>query len=272
MRRSISILFALAVVLNAAPLAAQTPQDAVVTVVDQGYYLGPGVRIDEDRVSDLVAEAANTGALLSIVVLVDDPAGGATSFATGVLTRLGAGTVLVLTETGSVGYDTVEFDRSVVEAALDRADQIGGSDIDYLTTIVSELTGAPVAVPTPVATTVPAPTTAVSQAAETSTEGGGGSGLLIFLVILVGGGLFVWFLMRRSRKAASARAQGDMASARKEIQAQLDTMANDILAMSDRVSVVGDDRAQAYFEAGSQTYAQATDELEGVKNVAQLEG
>ncbi|MEE8330921.1 MAG: hypothetical protein V3R84_04040 [Acidimicrobiia bacterium] len=256
-RRLLSLIGAL--MLVAAPAAAQTTIDAAVAVSEEGYYLGPGTNISESRVSDLVSGARDRGFRLSLVVLDESPGGGPTTFAGGVLDAIGGpATVIVLTEDGFVGYETVdEFDRADVEAALNAADAAGGSDLAYLTNVVETLTGA----------AAPAPTQAPGPSSSSS---GGGSGLWILLIIVLGFVAIAWFVMRKSKKASVARSEGDIQEARNEIRSQLDSMANDILDLADRVRL-GAPKAVAFFEEGSGVYEKASEEFEKATTLAQLE-
>jgi hypothetical protein len=256
MTRRLLVLVSI-LMLTAAPAAAQTTIDAAVAVSEQGYYLGPGTSISESGVSDLVSEARNTGSRLSIVVLETSPGGGPTTYAGAVLDAIGGpGTVVVITEDGFIGYETEgEFERSELEAALDTADAAGGSDLTYLSNFVGALTGV---------ASAPMPTPAPAS------SGGGGSGWLVLLLVVVGFVAVVWFVMRRARKGADARREGDIRSARVEIQKQLDSMANDILDLADRVRL-GTPQAQQYFAAGSDVYEKASEEFDAATTLQQLE-
>ena len=247
-------------VMVAGPLQAQTTIDAAVAVSEQGYYLGPDTDISESGVSDLVSEARNEGFRLSIVVLDESPGGGPTTFAGAVLDAIGSpGTVIVLTEDGLVGYETEgEFDRAEVEAAFDAADAAGGSDAVYLTNLVNALTGK---VPAEAQQPVPP---------DSASGGGGGGGLTILLLIVGGGVLVVWLAMRSSKKASRKRAEGDVASARTEIQAQLNSMANDILDLESSARL-GGDKAVEYFEAGASVYEKASEQFDKAATLDQLE-
>lgn len=260
-RRLLSLVAVL--VLVAAPASAQTTIDAAVAVSEEGFYLGPGTSISESRVSDLVSGARDRGFRLSLVVLDESPAGGPTTFAGGIVDAIGGpATVIVLTEDGFVGYETVgEFDRADVEAALNAADAAGGSDLTYLTNVVEALTGATAPVPAPTQAPAPVPAPASS---------GGGSGLWILLIFVGGFIAIAWFVMRKSKKASEARAEGDVQGARTEIQSQLNSMANDILDLADRVRL-GGPKAVAFFEAGSGVYEKASEEFEKATTFAQLE-
>jgi hypothetical protein len=256
MTRRIAIIVGTFVALVAAPASAQTTIDAAVAVSEQGYYVDPGADISESRVSDLVTEARNAGYRLSIVVLEEEPSGGATTFAGAVFDAVGGpATIIVLTEDGFVGYETEgEFERSEVEAALDAADAAGGDDVTYLGNVVGSLLGAP----------QPAPQPAPAQG------GGGGGGLWVLVIIVAVIVGVAWLAMRRSKKAADARAAGDIAGARKEIQAQLDSMANDILDLESSARL-GGAQAVEYFEAGADVYQQASEQFEKAQTLPQLE-
>jgi hypothetical protein len=248
-KRSIGLSVFLVTVL-ATPLAAQSPSDAVSDVLEQGYYLGPGTDISESAVSDVVASARNNGSRFIAVVLSEEPPGGSTTFAGGVLDAVGSGTVFVITEDGFVGYETNEYPRDEVEAALDAADAEGGSDITYLENFADALTG---------------------DGGSGAGSGGGGVGWIILILIVVAGVALVWFLVRRSSKASERRAESDVVSARSEIQAQLDSMANDILELADRVRLEGSRQAQEHYEEASAVFSRAVEELERAKTIAQLE-
>lgn len=245
MRRLIPLIVLL--MLVSAPARAQTPDDAATAVGLQGYYLGPGTSTSEARVGALVAEARNAGLRLSIVILAEDPPGGATTFAGAVLDRVGSGTVVVLTERGSVGYETDEIERSKVESALDSADEKGGDDLTYLSSVVAALTGA-----------------------SPATSGGGSGAWVLLLIVALLVGLVV-VAVRRSTKAAKVRGAGDLENARSEIKAQLDSMANDILDLSDRVKLAGSADAVRYFTFGSEAYSSATDEFDKARSLTELE-
>jgi hypothetical protein len=251
-KRSIGLAVLLTAIL-AAPAAAQAPSDAMDDVLEQGYYLGPGTDISESGVSDVVSSARNGGSRFIVVVLSEEPPGGSTTFAGGVLDAVGSGTVFVITEDGFVGYETNEFPRDEVEAALDAADARGGDDITYLENFAGALTG--------------------DSAPDAAGDSGGGSGAgwIVLILIVVGGVGLVWFLVRRSSKASKRRAESDIASARSEIQAQLDSMANDIIELADRVRLEGSQQAKDHYEEASAVFTKAVEELERAETIAQLE-
>ena len=64
---------------------------------------------------------------------------------------------------------------------------------------------------------------------------------------------------RRAKKSASSAADVRMADARKQVQAQIDALANDILDLEDEVRMAEDPRADRFFEDASETYGRIGD-------------
>ncbi len=255
------ILVLLAVVLAssipASTALAADPEDALPDLQAQGYYVEPGARsISLPGLEDVVAGTRNAGSRFMVAILDEEPPGGPTTFADAVLDGIGEGTIIVLTRGDQVGVASTEFDRGELDAALDQADARGGDDLTYVDTfagsLASILSGSGVS-PAPQPTTAPA---------EPAGEGGGGGGLLVLLLIVGGLILVVVFVVRRSNKRSEERAAADVASARAEIQKQLDAMANDILELSDTISVADNEQASELFQAATATYNTTTEEFE----------
>ena len=120
MKRHLPLLraaLAALLVATAAPAAAQaTPAEAAEVAADQGYYIEPGVPADEASVSDTVRAVRDSGDEFYVILLLDDPPGGATTFAGSVLSRIGSGTVLVLSAT-QFGMESFDFSEAEVVAA-----------------------------------------------------------------------------------------------------------------------------------------------------------
>lgn len=254
-----------AVALVAAPAFAVEADEVAAEAANAGFFVESGSGITDSQAGDLVSEMRNAGEGFILVVLADEPAAGATTFADNVQFAIGRGLVLVIAPE-SVGYAGVgEFFTEVeLETALEAAVDSAGTDFELAATFVSELTGAPV-------TPVPVPTTAASTAAPQSQapspSSGGGLGL-IWVVLIIGGiGLFVWWMMKRS-KARQSAAEASLSDeklnqARYIIQEQLNDVANDILALEDEVRVADNDRASKFYETASQTYSDVTETLPG---------
>ena len=262
MKRHLALLPAVLTALlvaTAAPAAAQTPPaEAADTAVDQGYYIEAGVGADEDRISDAVRRVRDAGGEFYVVLLLDDPAGGATTYAGSVLTRIGSGTVLVLSAT-QFGMESDEFGESELRAALDRGNASDSSDAAFTEAVVAALYQGAVPVPIDSGTT------------STSSGGGSGAGLWImlgFIGLLVA---LVWWAIRRQRRQSAASEEKMVAEARKEIKSQLDSMANTILEISDRVSASESKQDNRYLEEAGATYGTALEEYEQALDLKALE-
>jgi hypothetical protein len=247
---------AIAVIAGAAPALAQaTPSEAATGIRDDGVFVEEGSDLSEAEAGQLVAAVRNTGERFSLMVLTEDPVGGAVAFGDAVVDRLAEpGLVLVLapSDVGYAGFGEV-YTVDDLETALDAAAVTGGDDTSYVTGFVEALTGATVADPgaTP-STDAPEPAS------------GGSGGFIIFLVIvalLVVG--LVW-LVRRGKKQVEAADESRVAAARAAIQDQIDAIANDILEMEDEVRLADNTRVDELFAAATTTYQEAADRLGGV--------
>jgi hypothetical protein len=242
----------LAAMAVAAPAAAVEPDEAATAARADGYYIESGLSVSESRISDSVARAANAGSRFFVVLLEEDPPGGATTFAAAVRDEIGSGTVLVLSA-GQEGIDSDQFDRSTLERALDAGFSAGGGDAGYVEAVVESLVG----------------TTATTSSGSSS--GGGGGGLFILLAIVGGLVLIVVFVVRRQRRSEARVAQRSVDEARKEIEQQLDAMANTILEISDQVSVSDSREDNRYLEAAGTTFQSASDEFPQARDLRSLE-
>ncbi|MCP3973328.1 MAG: hypothetical protein GY720_02410, partial [bacterium] len=267
----LSVLCALFVV--AAPAIAVEADEVAAAAANDGFYVERGASISEQQAGDLVARLRDAGEGFVLVVLSNEPAAGATTFADNVQFAMGRGIVLVIAPE-SLGYTGVGdvFDEADLENALEAAASNGGSDYDLAAAFVSELTGTPVvtpATPVPVPTTVAAPAPTTQQPATSS--GGGGSGFLWFILI-VGGGLFLWWMFRRAKARSKPQPadDGNLAKARHVIQEQLNDVANDILAMEDEVRVADNDRADRFYQQASRAYNDVSEVLPETKTAQGL--
>jgi hypothetical protein len=254
MRRLILLV---AAALAVSPIAAASAQDAntVATELEQfGFYIESGLDRNESEVSDDVARARNAGFLFYAVLLDDDPAGGATTFADSLLNRLGVGTILVLSASDE-GMVSNEISQDEIEAALDRgfAGSESGGDEGYVSGVVDSITGTQ---------TPTEPGTASS---------GGGSGLWILLAIVGGLVLLVWFAIRKSKKSSSASNAKAVDEAKSEIRSQLDAMANILLEITDLVSASTTSQDDTYLRQASATYTEAEESFGTATDLRALE-
>ncbi len=274
MRRPFTLLLFLlcAVFVMAAPAIAVEADEVATAAANDGFYVERGASISEQQAGDLVARMRNAGEGFVLVVLSNEPAAGATTFADNVQFAMGRGIVVVIAPE-SLGYAGVGeiFNEAELESGLDVAASTVGSDFDLAAAFVSQLTGTPVTppAPVPVPTTVAAPAPAPQQPATSS--GGGGSGFL-WLILIVGGGLFIWWMMRRAKARSKPQPvdDGSLAKARYVIQEQLNDVANDILAMEDEVRVADNDRADRFYQQASQAYNDVSEALPETKTAQGL--
>ena len=256
-RRLLLLLSFSAVLLTVAlPAAAQTPDQVAAEVRDRGYWIDPGLPAAESRISAAVAAAGNAGVRLFVVLLAEDPAGGATTFADAVLDRIGDGTVLVLSATAE-GMVSLDFDQGQIEKALEAGYDAGGGDAGYVDAVAASLAGSPVD---------------TGGGTDTGATGGGSrTGLIVLLVVIGGLVLLVVWAVRRQGKATTASRQRSLEEARREIKAQLDAMANTILEISDKVSLSDSREDNRYLEEAGKTYTEASEAYEGATDLARLE-
>ena len=258
MRRSPLLLPILVLFALALPAYAATPDEVADAVRDQGFFIDDGLPADPAAISAQVARAGNGGFRFWVVLLDEDPSGGAITFADAVLDRLGDGTVLVLSG-GGEGMASSVLDQPTMEGALDAGFSAGGGDIGFVTEVVDQLVGAPVGAGTTIAS------------GGSSSSGGGGGGFIILLVVVAGLVLVVWFVMRRSKKSGERRSAEAIAEARGEIRKQLDAMANQILEISDHVSATSSTEDNRYLQEASATFTEASELFEDAKGLPEVE-
>jgi hypothetical protein len=247
MRRAI-VITAVLLVWSAVPALAATPDEAASAAADTGVYVEAGVSVDTARIGDAVRSANEAGYRFVAVILDEDPDGGATVFAGAVLDRLESGTVLVLSETQE-GADSTELDQAALQRALDEGFEAGGGDAGYVAAFVQSFAGS----------------------SSTSSSGGGGSGLWIMLIIIGGLVAVVWWAISRQRRAQRDSEEHRIAEARKEIQSQIDAMANTILEITDHVSATETRKDNEYLEQAGATFAEASEAFPEATDLRSLE-
>jgi len=230
-------------------LLAATPAEVAPVLATEGYYIEEGSDADPAVVSDAVAEARFAGGQLSIVVLADEPPGGATTFSDAVSDLLGTGTVLTVAPE-TVGFAsqgdiwTLDQLNAATDASLD-----GGSDTEVVARFVATLTGEAVGGENP--------------------AGSGGSMWPLLVLLLLGAAVVGFFVWRSSAKRKTAVAER-LAGVRATAQAKLDDIANDIIAMEEEVELSENEEAKAYYEQASATYGDALGRAERAQTPDEL--
>jgi hypothetical protein len=259
-RRVLAPLIGVVLLVAAPALAQVSVEDVSDQVSTTGLYVEPGLEADTASIGASITRSGNAGYRLMVVLLGDDPAGGAVTFADAVQDRTADGTVLVLSATGEALVST-DFDQAALADALDdgfaasaRADT-GQGDAAFVSAVVDSLTG----------------TSASTGTAEVGSSGGSSSGLIIMLVIIGGLVLLVWFAIRKGRKSAKERDEGAMEGARSEIRSQLDAMANTILEITDFVNASESSTDDTYLREASATFSEADESFTGALTLRALE-
>ena len=136
--RSLTVVKYLAVGLAIVFSVAATPAEVAPVAEAQGFFVEPGADATDEGVGRAVSDARSAGSLFYAVVLADEPAAGATTFADGVLDELPRteGTVLVVAPE-TVGWAsnndiwTTDELNDALDASLD-----GGSSEDVVVVFV----------------------------------------------------------------------------------------------------------------------------------------
>ena len=221
-------------------LIAATP-DQVVPELEDGYHIEAGSTASEEVVSDAVFEGRADGGRLYLVVLSEEPGGGATTFSDAVLDRLGSGYVVTIApETVGFAGDGTAWSADEMNAAID-ASLAGGSDDQVIELFISELTGAGV---------VPSP------GGEEPADGGGGFGW-IWLVVIGGGALLIFSAMRNNSKRRAEVAGSELEKVKTMAKAKLAEVANDIIEMEHEVELSDNEDVKSHYLSASATYADA---------------
>ncbi len=245
----LSLVVAMVVAAGVPSAGAADSAEVADAIAETGVYVEPGASASAVRIGELVSALRSEGEDISMVVLAEEPVGGATTFADAVVRRMGSGLVLVVApDTVGVSGTSEEFGDLEIADAVE-ASFAGETDLEVLELFTSQLLGVDVA---------PATTAAPGAAASDSAEGGG-SGFL-WLLALVGGGLILFFWWRRRQGATKGpRLHPDLAEAKEVVQGQINAVANDIIEMEDEVRQANNPEVDEFYEAAGSTYSDVTE-------------
>ncbi len=231
MRRLLVAAALLVVLLPATAALAQVDVDEIAaTLRADGFYAEPGADVDPNTVDAL--EQASIP--IYLVVLATDPGEDPSLTAQRLGELFGSGTFVVRTP-DFIGVYSVDYDDATVEAALD--DSLDGwreSNAAGIKALDSQLTGT----------------------------GGFPFGPVILggIVVLVGWGMY------RGRKTSKAAAAARLAERRQALGEQADDVANDILALSDRVQVADNAEATGHYREANARFSETQDAMAGASS------
>jgi hypothetical protein len=124
---------------------AATPSEVAPIVNVQGYFIEEGSGATDASISRSVSDARTAGGALSVVVLAEEPPGGATTYSGAVLTELAvsSGTVFTVAPE-TIGVESVDDIWSIeeIDVALDLALE-GGTADEIVSLFVEGLTNPP---------------------------------------------------------------------------------------------------------------------------------
>ncbi len=232
------------------PALAIEPDDVVVELEFRNYAAEAGTSVDVNELEALVDRVDAPTRNLYFVLLESDPAGGNDLFAADLLALQIEGTVVVISPQ-EIGASSTDFDDDVLDGAINDAwDEFEAlDDVGAFEAFVGALP-------------------ATTGSAEPAQSSGGGGGFLIIVVVVVGG---IGFLLWRNSKRERAVAEGRLDEAKAELAGQLDVIANEILDLSDRVTVAEHDAALAYFRQANDTYSEVSEAAGTATSLAGLE-
>lgn len=263
--RRFPILFLIALFLvSAIPALGADPDDILVELEFRNYAAEQGTTVDINGLEELIADVDAVERDLYFVVLRSDPAGGNDLFAGRLIDGQLAGTVVVISP-NEIGASSSVFDDDAVADAIDAAfdEFLDRNDIGAFGAFSRALPES--------SQGETEPTAAVAEPgsnAPPSSDGGGGGLFLVFMLIIVGGIVFVvWRNSRRDKQVV----EGRLDEAKDEIKGQMDVIANEILDLSDRVTVADDDQALAFFREANDTYSEVSKAAETAADLGGLE-
>lgn len=244
MRRALGFLAALV-------LIAATPGEVLASLQDDGFYIEAGSSASEQVVGDAVSAGRSEGGRLYVVVLSDEPGGGATTFSESVLDRLGGDGYVMTVAPETVGYaadgsfwTSTQMSRAV-DASLD-----GSTDDEVVELFIAELT----------AESVP----------DDAGSGSGGGGVPWTLILLfAGGGFLLWWYFSNQRRSAK-RVAAQLVKTKALAKEKLDEVANDIIEMEDEVAASDNAEVKRHYQNASKMYSTGMEETERAATAPEL--
>lgn len=250
MRRFLILVLLAMSMVSAMPALAADPDAILVELQFRNYAAEEGTTVDINGLEKLIADVDAVERRLYFVVLRSDPSGGNDLFAGRLIGEQLDGTVVVISP-NEIGASSSVHDAAAVADAVDAAfdDFLERDDIGAFEAFAGRLPDS-------------------NRSATDSTGGGGGAPFLAFMLVVVGGIVFViWRNSRRDRQIV----EGRLDEAKEELKTQIDVIANEILDLSDRVTIAENEGALAYFREASDTYSEVSKAAETAVDLGALE-
>jgi len=260
-------VLAVVALLVGAPLAGAAVLTEVADALDSdGFYVEPGAEaVDIAALEDVVRGARRT---IRPVVLASGSSDEAAALADDLVNALsGEVTVVVVTPT-AIEANSTEANGSQIDDAFFAAE----GDLDFSSAsaleIITAFTGA-------FDSLEPAGGGPGGDGSDEGATADDGGGLPVLPILLLGGagvaGATALVSRRRARGAQEAQQQGALEEARAEVRGQVQVMADQILALTDRVELAGSEEASRLFAEATAAYSKAQSELESPAASAALE-
>lgn len=257
--RLLAILLSVLVFALAGPAFAQTVDDIASELELRGYHIGPGADISINEMEELVDRFPGMG----FVALGPTPDGGADLLADGLLeAATSLETILVLTA-DEAGAASATYGDDALDEAFDEAFATTGDtylrDFEQVAGALGGATGPTVTVPGQVTTPAGSP------------EPDSGGGISIFWLVALGFVAYIGYRMWRNSRDDEGAVGRRFGEARREIEAQVAVVANQILELSDRPDLAANADATEHYRRASEIFGSAEARLREASTTGSLE-
>ncbi|HVR31257.1 MAG TPA: hypothetical protein VMS74_00935 [Acidimicrobiia bacterium] len=253
-RAFVVVMLALVVAVPALSAAAQSVEGIADELEIRGYHIGAGADITINEMEELIDRFPQFG----FVALDSTPSGGADLLANTLLDAAPSrDTIVVLTADEAGAASAVHGDDALDDAFGTAFSTTGDSYLVDFEQVATALTGGPAA------------TTPNQPPADGGSQGGGGFPIVWLLVLgaVAYFGYRMWANSRGDERAVARR----FTEAKKEIDAQVAAVANQILELSDRPDLYSNAEATAHFRRASETFHSAELRLEAATTTGAFE-
>lgn len=251
-RTFVSILFCGALAVGSAPALAQSVDGIAEELELRGYHVGPGVDATIEEMETLVDRYPGFG----FIALDATPQGGADLLADRLLDATPSVDTVVVLTADEAGAASSIYGDSALDAAFDTAFAATGDTYVRDFEQVASALGGPA---------VPGGTVPAQEPISPEADGGGSS--IVWILILGAVGYFGYRMWRNSQDDEQAVGRR-FSEAKREIEAQVAAVANQILELSDRPDMAGNSEATAHFRRASDVFRQAEARLAGASSTA----